>query len=259
MECELRETAGRATTENNGAALAAATLAWWREAGIDTLVADTPRSWLTSQAEPAPQAEKAAPAPVPAPSLPRQSSADDALLLASPTLDIFLQKLREENPDIPVADGNPASGVMIIGEGPGSDDLRSGRPFTGPAGRFLDRMLAAIGLSRENCYISLVAPRRLIPGPVPVDALAADHALTLRHIELVQPRALLLLGAAPVQTLVGNRAPIGKQRGTWAEVRCGDISVPALASYNPAYMLRRPDAKREAWADLLTFRRSLPV
>lgn len=255
----MRVTADPAATENDGAACAAATLAWWRMAGIDTLVADTPQSWLTTQPEPAPAPKDAVPAPAAVALSMPQSPSDDAALLASPALDLFLQRLREENPDIPVADGNPASGIMIIGEGPSSDDLRSGLPFTGPAGRFLDRMLASIGLNRENCYISLVAPRRLIPGPVPPDALAADHALTLRHIELVKPRALLLLGAAPAQLLTGNRAPIGKQRGTWAEVACGDISVRALASYNPAYMLRRPEAKREAWADLLLFRRSLPL
>jgi DNA polymerase len=154
-----------------------------------------------------------------------------------------------------LADGNPDSGILILGEAPSAEDLRTGRPFTGPAGHLLDRMLAAIGLDRSGCYITLLCPRRRVPGPPEEQDIARDLPLTLRHIRLAAPRHLLLLGGTPAQTLTGNPAPISKLRGQPLDLVADGHRVRAVATFNPAYLLRRPADKALAWADLLAFRR----
>ena len=173
------------------------------------------------------------------------------------SLDGLLAQVRREIPNAPIADGNPASGIMIMGESPSVEDLRTGRPFTGPAGMLLDQMLAAIGLDRGGCYISLLTPRRRIAGAPPPEAIAADLALTRAHIRLAAPRLLLLLGATPSQTLTGMPEAISALRGRWLAHDTGSEVIPALATFNPAYLLRRTEAKRDAWADLLAFKRRM--
>jgi DNA polymerase len=243
-------------------AAAALLLDWWRTAGADVLCADAPAPWPA--AAEAPERRPPAPAAVPAspatavPASPAAADGDAAWCDA-PTLAAFLDRFRALNPGAPIADGRAESGVLLIGEGPSAEDLRTGRPFTGPAGELLDRMLAAIGLDRQTCYITLAAPRRVIAGPVPADALAADRAITRAHVRLAAPRAILLLGGPATASLTGQTAPIGRLRGQWVMIDAGGGPVPALPTYNPAYLLRRPEAKREAWADLQAFRRTLSL
>ncbi len=226
-----------------------ALIEWWKLAGVDVAVHETPQPWFA----PAVLARAAVPArPLPAPALGASIAVDPYAQLKS--LADLQALVRAELPDAPFADGNPASGIMVVGEAPSAEDLRTGRPFTGPAGLLLDRMLAAIGLDRTSCYIALVAPRRRVPGPPPPDAIAADLPLAHAHIRLAAPRLLLLLGGTASQSLTGATLPIGKLRGTWLDVR----GVPALATFNPAYLLRRPEDKALAWADLLAFRKRLP-
>lgn len=161
--------------------------------------------------------------------------------------------IRRDHPRAPFADGNPHSGVMLVGAGPAGDDFTTGKPFSGPAGRLLDNMLKAIGLDRSGCYIALAAPRWNRPTPPPAEAYTADAALLAAQVRLAAPRLLLLLGAGAVKSLTGNTTAIGRLRGQWLTV--GD--TPALATYNPGYLLRRPEDKRLAWADLLSFQRRL--
>lgn len=238
-------------------------LQWWHSAGADTLVADSAQGWFAAApaaiAAPLPHREthRSVPDKTRATHVPAAAPRAEAAYAEMASLDAFLTHIRAENPLIPIADGNPQSGIMLIGEGPSAEDLRTGRPFTGPAGRLLDRMLAAIGLDRTSCYISIAAPRRAIPGPVPADAMADDLDLTLAHIRLTEPRLLLLLGGPAAQILTGNSAPISHQRGKWSEVVVEKRGIPALSTYNPAYLLRRPEAKREAWDDLQMLRRRL--
>jgi DNA polymerase len=226
----------------------AALLDWWRAAGVDVTVRDTPYAWLA----PAGLTEAAPPA--------RMSSVSP--VSARPAVDPFAHVtsladlaalVRAEVPNAPFADGDPASGLMIMGEAPSAEDLRTGRPFTGPAGQLLDRMLAAIALDRSSCYIALLAPRRRLPGPPSPDDIEADLPLARAHVRLAAPRLLLLLGASASQSLTGATAPITRLRGSWLEVD----GVPALATFNPAYLLRRPEEKAHAWADLLAFKRRL--
>lgn len=231
----------------------AALLNWWKLAGVDTLVADAPTPWFSQPAEELPEAAPAVAAPrraaVPAPSATEQGWWADATTLADLSAEVA-----RRHPRAPFADGNAESGLMIIGEAPSAEDLRSGRPFSGPAGIFLDRMLAAIGRDRGSSYIALLCPRRATPGPAAPEDIAEDMALTLAHIRLARPRHLLLLGASAAQSLSGETAPITRLRGQWLSVDAGAGPILALASFNPAYLLRRPEEKAHAWADLLALK-----
>lgn len=252
---------------NQAAADITALARWWQLAGVDVLVDDVPHPWADATiplSDPLPEVESTLSDATPSElSARQQASASQTVPQAEPATDwdkiATLAELRTrvlaEYPSAPFADGNAQSGLMIMGDYPSAADLETGRPFSGPAGRFLDRMLAAIGLDRSGCYISLLTVRRNVPGRPPPEAMAADLALARAHVRLVAPRLLLLLGASPVRELGGMREPIGRIRGTWLDVRLGDQVIPALASYNPAYLLRRPAEKAAAWADLLAFKR----
>jgi len=158
------------------------------------------------------------------------------------------------------ADGNPASRVMLVGEAPGADEDRQGLPFVGVSGQLLDRMLAAIGLDRTSCYISNILfwrpPGNRTPTPAEV---AACLPFVERHIALVQPTHLLLLGGLSAKTLLASNEGILKLRGRWGQLQPPGMArpVPALATLHPAYLLRQPAQKRFAWRVLLAFRAAL--
>lgn len=151
------------------------------------------------------------------------------------------------------ADGNPSARVMIIGEAPGRDEDREGRPFVGRAGQLLDRMLAAIDMDRKaaeaDCavYITNVLPWR---PPQNRDPKPEEIAMLLpfveRHVALVKPQVVVLMGNISCQAGLGRRG-ITRLRGNWTEA----YGTPCLPMFHPAYLLRSPHAKREAWADLL--------
>ncbi|MGB6921190.1 MAG: uracil-DNA glycosylase, partial [Methylovirgula sp.] len=149
------------------------------------------------------------------------------------------------------ADGNPDAGIMIVGEAPGADEDRVGRPFVGRAGQLLDKMLAAIGLDRRHVYIANVVPWRP-PGnrtPTPIETSACLPFMR-RQIELVHPKILVCLGAAATQTLIGTREGIMRIRGRWHEYDLAGTKIPAIAMLHPAYLLRQPSHKKFAWHDL---------
>jgi DNA polymerase len=157
-------------------------------------------------------------------------------------------------------DGNPDAGLMLIGEGPGADEDRVGKPFVGKAGQLLDRMLASIGLDRSHYLITNVVFWRPPGNRTPTDAEVQTCLPFLhRQIALVRPRHLVLLGAPATKALTGNAAGITRIRGKWLQAAIPglDAPVPALPMLHPAYLLRTPDAKRRAWADLLLLRRTL--
>ncbi len=151
------------------------------------------------------------------------------------------------------ADGNPQAAVMVIGEAPGRDEDIKGRPFVGRAGKLLDRMFAAIGLGRDSAdsasavYITNILPWR---PPQNRDPRPEEIAMMLpfarRHIALVAPEVLVLMGNISCQALLGRRG-ITRLRGNWTAAE----GRPALPMFHPAYLLRNPHAKREAWQDLL--------
>ncbi len=149
------------------------------------------------------------------------------------------------------ADGNPASRIMFIGEAPGHDEDKAGLPFVGRAGKLLDKMMAAIGLDRTNAYIINVMPwrppdnRNPDPGEV-----AMCIPFLRRHIELAQPRIMIMLGAVATRHVLGLNDGIMKLRGRWLEYRIGTEMTPVLPTLHPAYLLRQPAHKKLAWRDL---------
>ncbi len=161
------------------------------------------------------------------------------------------------------ADGNPKASIMLVGEAPGEDEDRRGLPFVGPSGKLLDRMLSSIGLNRTNVYISNVLFWRPPGNRSPTDAeLAACLPFAERHIALVQPKVLVLLGGVAVKTLLRTKDGITKTRGRWTvyappfEQKSAQ-TIKCLPMYHPAFLLRQPGAKRLAWQDLLTLAREI--
>ena len=143
---------------------------------------------------------------------------------------------------------------MVIGEAPGADEDRAGKPFVGVSGQLLDRMLGWIGLDRNKAYITNVLFWRP-PGnrqPTPAE-ISACLPFVERHIELVSPDVLLLVGGASAKTLLARSEGITKLRGRWFQYESAGMSrpIPALPTYHPAFLLRQPAQKREAWRDLL--------
>jgi uracil-DNA glycosylase family 4 len=149
------------------------------------------------------------------------------------------------------ADGNPASRVMFIGEAPGHDEDRAGLPFVGRAGKLLDKMMAAIGLDRTSAYIINVMawrpPDNRNPDPGEV---AMCIPFLRRHIELAEPKIMIMLGAVAARHVLGLNDGIMKLRGRWLEYRIGTEMIPVLPTLHPAYLLRQPAHKKLAWRDL---------
>ena len=155
-------------------------------------------------------------------------------------------------------DGARNARVHFVGEAPGAEEDREGRPFVGRAGQLLDRMLASIGLDRTNAYISNVLPWRP-PGnrtPSPLE-VAACLPFTLRQIELVNADFLICLGAPSMQALLEVKEGILKSRGRWIGHSVAGRRIPAMAMLHPAYLLRQPLQKRLAWRDLRALKRAL--
>ncbi|MGK6319753.1 uracil-DNA glycosylase family protein [Sphingomonas sp. DT-204] len=219
--------------------LAQSALDWWREAGVDTLVADTPRDWRIQAAPVA--ATAAAP-------LPPEAEATAAPLPA--TLETFVAW--RTGPDAPEAgwgmplfapEGDPASGLMIIVDCPEDEALLDGAP-----GRLFDRMLAAIGRDRAGIYLAALAGARPVGGRIPPEMLPALAALLRHHIALAAPKRLLVAGSAASRALIGTDSARG--RGSLHPVHLEVGTVDAVVSWHPRFLLERPAAKAEAWKDL---------
>ncbi|MEI9993547.1 MAG: uracil-DNA glycosylase [Rhizomicrobium sp.] len=261
-----------------------AALDWLLQAGADEAIVETPVDrFVTRPAPPSPRQEvdtaqqrRAAPAARPAPAEGKRPLAaltpantpplatdgfGSALEIAArasslaelkAALESFegsqLKKLAKSTV---FADGNPASQIMFVGEAPGRDEDAAGLPFVGRAGKLLDRMMAAIGLDRGSAYIINVMPwrppdnRNPDPGEV-----AMCIPFLRRHIELAQPKILILLGAVAARHVLGVNEGIMKLRGRWLEYRVGTAMIPVLPTLHPAYLLRQPAHKKLAWRDL---------
>lgn len=244
------------------------------DAGLDMLVEAEPQDRLAPP--PAPEIQDAAaartvtrPPPVrPEPLDGEQQAAQTARQIAPAcsTLEELRQALegfeglsiRATATQLVFADGNPEADVMIIGEAPGREEDRRGLPFVGESGKLLDRMLAAIGLDRDTVYITNTVlwrpPGNRKPNPVETQAMLP---FLIRHIELVQPKAIMLAGGAALSALFGMEARITRERGKWRTHEADFGPVPLLPLYHPAYLLRQPSLKRDAWTDLRAFRRKL--
>lgn len=155
------------------------------------------------------------------------------------------------------ARGNPAAKLMIIGDAPTRDDDQAGQPFVGRPGQLLDQMLGAIGLGEDDAYLTNVCFWRP-PNDRKPDAaeLALCLPFLLRQITLAKPAVILLVGSLAMQQLTGVTS-IMKNRGQWQSITMGDAVIPTLPIYHPAFLLRQPALKADAWQDLLTLREAL--
>lgn len=245
------------------AAELASTLDWWAEAGVDSLVADAPREWLKPAPAPlsgpgndAPAADSGVPrlrperAPAETPQLPDQLflfqewlRASDALPYASPAAPRVC----------PV--GDPAAGLMILTAMPSSEDCASGAFLSGAAGRLFDRMLAAIGRSRETIYLAGLSCLRPAGGRFDGAGAASCATIARHHVGLVRPAALLLLGDGCTRALLGMSAAQG--RGRVHALTTPQGSFNAIVTLAPDYLLTQPSAKAHAWADLQLLMESL--
>lgn len=245
---------------------ALAALAWQIELGADECIVDAPVNRYDVPAT-APKVAKPK-AEAPTPSAPAAQDTVDPVLVAqqmasaATDLDGLRMALAEYNHcelkrgarNLVFSDGVPGARVMIVGEAPGRDEDMQGKPFVGRAGQLLDKMLAAINLSRdESVYITNVLPWRPPQNRDPKpEEVAMMQPFLHRHIELADPDVLVVVGNHSCQALLGKRG-ITRLRGNWTEAR----GKPALPMFHPAYLLRNPAAKREAWADLLSLQAHL--
>ncbi|MEA2758029.1 MAG: uracil-DNA glycosylase [Methylobacteriaceae bacterium] len=267
---------------------AAALLRWYNEMGVDLAVDDIAHDRFAepevksvpparvSDAPPARRAPAYA-APRTAPAIPPAAisalSSEAVVLSARETaeraqtldelrraLDAFEGcALRKTATQLVFADGKPEARVMLVGEAPGAEEDRAGKPFVGRSGQLLDRMLKAIGLDRTSTYITNVVPWRP-PGnrtPTPLET-AACLPFTRRHIELSSCEILVCLGNPSTQILLGARDGIMRTRGRWLEYDAGSRTLRAMPMLHPAFLLRQPGHKRLAWRDMRELARALP-
>lgn len=266
---------------------------WYVEAGVDVLLEDNPidrfsetppppraKAKVSSgQSAPSPAqrlAQKAENTPRPAPKsnpqtiMPDASSVEMAKSIASNAMNLEDLKsamasfdgcnLKRTAKSLVFSDGNPEAKIMIIGEAPGRDEDIQGLPFVGRAGQLLDKQLAAIGLDRTMAYVTNVIPWRP-PGnrtPTPAETEICRPFIE-QHIELIKPDLILMLGGSSAKTLLKTNDGIMKLRGKWTEVKTDTISVKALPTLHPAYLLRQPLHKKLVWLDLLSLKQQTMV
>ena len=166
--------------------------------------------------------------------------------------------LKESASNLVFSDGNPNSKVMIIGEGPGANEDKEGLPFVGRAGQLLDKMLNAINLNREKVYITNVVNYRPPENRKPTDKEVERYLPYLkRHIEIIKPKIILLLGSTAMNAILGNTDVISKMRGKWHDFEINKLKIHSIVSFHPAYLLRQPDQKKFSWIDLKMIREKL--
>jgi len=159
--------------------------------------------------------------------------------------------LKKNATNLVFADGNINSKIMIIGEGPGANEDVEGKPFVGRAGKLLDKMLAAIKLDRTKVYISNVVNYRPPANRKPTEIEIERYLPHLKsHIEIINPKILLLLGSTALNALIGNEVVISKARGQWIQKEIGLAKPWIIASFHPAFLMRQPEQKKLAWIDL---------
>ncbi|MEO0394206.1 MAG: uracil-DNA glycosylase [Pseudomonadota bacterium] len=255
------------------AADALAALDWFTAVGVDILVQEDPIPW--SQHRPTPASAKPAATRQPSPNPAQRDDkagaplgtaeaviAAQALAAKAETLDALRQGLANFDglsivktaQNLVFSDGQPGADLMIIGEAPGREEDEKGLPFVGKSGQLLDRILAAIGHTRENTYISNIVnwrpPGNRKPTPGEIDICRPFIA---KHIALAQPKIIVLMGDTAGKALLPVTTGITKYRGQWHDYDPGHGAgaIPAMASFHPAFLLRSPARKREVWLDFL--------
>jgi uracil-DNA glycosylase len=164
-------------------------------------------------------------------------------------------ELKNSATNIVFADGNISAKIMIIGEGPGANEDIKGLPFVGRAGKLLDKMLESIKLDRNKVYISNVVNYRPPSNRRPTeDEIKRYLPYLVKHIEIINPKILVLLGSTALNTLIGSTEVISKARGKWIQKNIGESIPWIIASFHPAFLMRQPEQKKLAWIDLKLIR-----
>jgi len=252
-------------------------LRWYLAAGADEAIGDAPVDRFTAVAAPLQATRKPQPtqttvapaAPSIAASAPSAATAS-ARSIAAAAMDLAQLEaavkafdgcpLKKTATNTVFADGDPSGGLMIIGEAPGADEDRIGRPFVGRSGQLLDRMLAAIGIDRNRAYITNILYWRPPGNRKPTsEEVAICLPFVMRHIALTAPRVVVLSGGTSTSAVLGRAEGITRLRGRWFDLKVEGLekSVPALATYHPSFLLRAPARKGEVWRDMLSLQSKL--
>ncbi len=167
-------------------------------------------------------------------------------------------ELKKNSTNIVFADGNANAKIMIIGEGPGANEDQEGIPFVGRAGQLLDKMLDSINLNRKNVYITNVVNFRPPENRRPTDDEINKYLpFLIKHIEIINPKIIILLGSTALNTIIDNKIVISKMRGKWIEKKIGRCKTLVIISFHPAFLMRQPEQKKMAWIDLKMIRKKI--
>ena len=179
------------------------------------------------------------------------NKADNLERLKNSILNIKNCNLKSSSTNMVFSDGNPKSKIMLIGEAPGSNEDQEGLPFVGRAGGLLDKMLASINLDRKNVYISNIINYRPPDNRRPTDEEMNRYLPFIKkHIEIIAPKILILLGSTAMNALIGSEVVISKVRGQWIEKEFGQCKTSMIVTFHPAFLMRQPTQKKLAWIDL---------
>ena len=163
--------------------------------------------------------------------------------------------LKKGAKNIVFSDGNPKSKIMLIGEAPGANEDQEGLPFVGRAGQLLDKMLSAISLDRNKVYISNIINYRPPDNRRPTEEEIKRYLpFITKHIEIIDPKIIVLLGSTAMNALVGNSIVISKMRGKWIEKQFGSCKTSIIITFHPAFLMRQPAQKKLSWIDLKMIR-----
>ena len=180
---------------------------------------------------------------------------DNLKMLKKSIQDIKNCSLKNNATNIVFSDGNPKSKIMLIGEAPGANEDQEGLPFVGRAGILLDKMLASISLDRKKVYISNIINYRPPDNRRPTEEEIKRYLPYIsRHIEIINPKILVLLGSTAMKALIGNEVVISKMRGKWIEKKFGNCKTSVIITFHPAFLIRQPAQKKMAWIDLKMIR-----
>ena len=159
--------------------------------------------------------------------------------------------LKENAKNMVFSDGNPRSKIMLIGEAPGANEDEEALPFVGRAGALLDKMLSAINLDRKKVYISNIVNYRPPDDRRPTDQEIKRYLpFITKHIEIINPKIIVLLGSTAMNALIGKEIVISKMRGKWIEKKFGNCKASVIITFHPAFLMRQPAQKKMAWIDL---------
>ena len=176
-------------------------------------------------------------------------------LLKKSIIELKSCNLKRQSKNMVFCDGNPKSKIMLVGEAPGANEDQEGLPFVGRAGMLLDKMLAAINLDRKKVYISNVVNYRPPENRKPTEEEIRRYLpFITKHIEIINPKILVLLGSTAMNALIGNDIVISRMRGKWIEKKFGSCKTSVIITFHPAFLMRQPAQKKMAWIDLKMIR-----